>query len=399
MSLTNKPYFCALPWMHLHISTVGKVVPCCVARNEKKFPHISEGEFPILFNSKPMNELRRNMLNDIPSPECEQCYSLEKYGSHSTRVHSNKKYLTTELSEKILSNTNLDGSLKEIDILYWDVRFSNVCNYKCRMCGADYSTKWYEDADLISIYPITNKNLVSIENVTDFCNKNKDYLKNIEYVYFAGGEPLVQQQHYEFLIWCIENNLKPELYYQSNGSILKYGKFNIFDIWKNFSKVTYSVSIDGFGKMGEYIRSGFDNETVDKNLNSVCVEFGSNREITVNTTCMIYNAFFITEFFDDISKKDWVLNSNVYLQLLVYPEFLQPKVLPRELKLKAIEKIENSIWFKMYPNKFEALLTNLKEESTPDLWRRFKHHTEKLDERRKESILGFFPELGQYFND
>lgn len=360
---------------------------------------ISDGEFPVLFNSKPMKDLRHNMMNDIPSKACNYCYTLEKYGSHSHRKHSNGKYLSNDNILKLVENTEPDGTVNDINILYWDVRFSNVCNYKCRMCGSRYSTKWYEDADLQG-YQVTLKDpTVSISNVKQFCDDNVEYLKSIKYIYFAGGEPLVQPEHYEFLDWCITNNINAELYYQSNGSILKYSKYDIFDLWSKFERVTYSVSLDGLGQMGEYIRSGYDDKKVNNNLTKICEHFGSNKEITVNSTFMAYNAFFATEFFDQMESKPWVMMSNVYTQLLIGPEHLQPKVLPVELKKQAIEKILNSKWYEKYPNKFESLLSNLKEESTPGLWSKFKQYTTALDERRNENILNYFSELGPYYND
>ena len=397
MNYQDKPYFCILPWMHLYINPKGKLLPCCVANDKKPFPMVTDGSFEEIYNSESMNKLRQNMLNDIPSSVCEYCYKLEKYGSHSHRKHSNYRYFEPRLKD-VVDNTKEDGSLSEINVLYFDIRFSNVCNYKCRMCGPLYSTKWYEDADLLGWRIKPTDNFVSIDNIKNFCHVNSQYLKSIKYIYFAGGEPLVQQQHYEFLEWCIENQIDAEIYYQSNGSVVKYGKYEIFDLWKKFKKVTFSVSIDGLGYMGEYIRSGFKTDTVDNNLTKICQFMGNNKEITVNCTFMAYNAFFATEFFDEMSTKDWVLISNVYTQLLIGPEYLQPKVLPKEIKEVAIEKIKTSKWFSLYPKKFEQLISNLQEDSTDMLWKQFVDYTKKIDDRRDQNILNFFPELKKYYD-
>lgn len=393
MNLKDKPYFCVLPWMHLHVNTEGQTVPCCMAKldfKEDNFPLAKDKNIIEALNSEEFKQIRKDMLDDVKVKNCEQCYLLEQYGHHSARKHSNNKYLTPDLEEKIKTRTRPNGYY-DIDILYFDVRFSNVCNYKCRMCGANYSTKWYEDTP-----NPPSDTLISVPDIAKYCNDNYEYLKNLKYVYFAGGEPLVQKEHYQFLEWCIKNNLRPELYYQSNGSIVKYGKYNIIDLWKNFSKVTYSVSIDGFGKLGEYIRSGYNDKNVKKNLNTIVEAFGNNKEIVINSTWMIYNAYYITEFFDEIENEPWVITNNVYPQLLVFPEYLQAKVLPQELKDKALEKIYNSKWYKKYPHKFEALVNNLQEESTPELWKEFIEQTNSLDIRRKESLVDVFPEIGKY---
>ena len=393
MNLKDKPYFCVLPWMHLHVNTESQTVPCCMAKIDSadEFYLAKDKNISEALNSKSFKQMRKDMLNDTKVKNCEQCYLLEQYGNHSARKHSNDKYLTPEIEEQIKTKTQSDGYY-DIDILYFDIRFSNVCNYKCRMCGAGASTKWYEDTP-----NPPSGTLVSVPDIKKYCDENYSSLKNLKYVYFAGGEPLVQKEHYQFLEWCIENDLSPELYYQSNGSIIKYGKYNILDLWKHFSKVTYSVSIDGFGKIGEYIRSGYKDKTVKKNLNTIVEAFGSNEEIVINSTWMLYNAFYITEFFDEIDDADWVITNNVYPQLLVFPEYLQPKVLPQELKDQALEKIYNSKWYKKYPHKFEALVNNLQEESSPELWNQFVERTKWLDNRRDESLVEVFPEIGKYY--
>lgn len=392
--LQNKSTFCVLPWIHYHVNTDGYNIPCCLADNHERadnFIKANSGNINETMNSQAFKKMRREMLQDKEISFCKTCYEHEEFGNHSGRLHSNAKYLTDELEYDIITNTQVDGTY-EMDVLYFDVRFSNVCNYKCRMCGAKYSTKWYEDLDYTLKDPI-----ISIENIIDFCNKNYDYLKNLKYVYFAGGEPLVQKEHYQFLEWCVNNGIAPELYYQSNGSVLEYGKYDIFNLWKNFAKVTYSVSIDGHEKLGEYIRTGYKQNKVENNMSRVCEFLGNNAEITVNSTFMAYNAFYITEFFDHMHDIPSVMDSNIYPQLLLYPEELQPKVLPNPLKLIAIDKIEKSKWYSIFPEKFEAVLNNLKSEGSPILWNRFVNYTKNLDEKRDENILNVFPELRGYY--
>jgi len=393
-NLKDKPYFCVLPWMHLHVNTNNVVLPCCFADHGEvynEFPCSNDGDINQVLNADVFKKIRQNMLADKKTKYCEQCYKLEEYGNHSGRKHSNNKYLTAELEQSIIAKTSDDGSY-DIDILYFDVRFSNVCNYKCRMCGAKYSTKWYEDIDYYIKGPIS-----SINDIEDYCNRNIDYLQNVKYVYFAGGEPLVQDQHYKFLEWCVEKGLSPELYYQSNGSLIHYGKWNILDLWKNFEKVTYSVSVDCFGAVGEYIRTGFDTEKVKQNLSTVCNYFGSNQEITINSTFMAYNALYITEMFDEIANEDWVLIENVYPQLLIYPEHLQAKVLPDSIKQQALDKIHNSVWYEKFPEKFQALINNLKERRDNKSWQEFVDRTKELDKKRNTNVLNVLPELTPYY--
>ena len=36
--------------------------------------------------------------------------------------------------EDSMSRTNPDGSVEDMKLPYWDFRFSNICNFKCRSC-------------------------------------------------------------------------------------------------------------------------------------------------------------------------------------------------------------------------------------------------------------------------
>lgn len=392
MSLKNNKTFCVLPWIHLHANPDSEVRPCCVASTrEYKFGNLKDSTVEKLWNSKSYMKIRKNMLKELPTQVCETCYTTEKYGSNSLRNNMNEKWLTPELEQIILNNTDSKGRYTNQGLLYWDIRYSNVCNFKCRMCGPALSTKWYEDVDNWS------KTHICIDNIKEWCDNNKEYLKSLKEIYFAGGEPLVQKQHYEFLEWCIENDIYPNLHYQSNGSKLNYGKWNIFDLWKQFPNVAFSLSLDGFGKIGEYIRTGYVDTTVKDNMNKILDFMGTNRRILINSTWQIYNSYYMTEFFDEVDRYNWVLNSNNYTQLLVNPEYLQPKVLPQLLKDEAICKIQESKWFKKYPHKFESVISNLKEESTDSMWNDFVKYSKNLDNIRKESLGDVFPEIRKFY--
>ena len=80
-------------------------------------------------------------------------------------------------------------------------------------------------------YHFDNKNFdlpyeFLINNNADhkFMNKLLPYLKDVEEVYFAGGEIIITPEHYECLDYWIENGQAEqiELSYTTNFSVLKY---------------------------------------------------------------------------------------------------------------------------------------------------------------------------------
>ena len=104
------------------------------------------------------------------------------------------------------------------------------------------------------------------------------------------------------------------------------------------------------------------------------------------------------DFFDEVDRFKWVLNSNNYTQLLINPEYLQAKVLPNALKDITIKNILSSKWYQLYPEKFGLVINNLQEDSKLNLWKNFKYYTYNLDQKRQESILKVFPELAEYYD-
>jgi hypothetical protein len=47
----------------------------------------------------------------------------------------------------VKSKTKDDGSIdtEDFPVVYYDLRFGNFCNLKCRMCGPTDSSAWYDD--------------------------------------------------------------------------------------------------------------------------------------------------------------------------------------------------------------------------------------------------------------
>ena len=74
--------------------------------------------------------------------ECVKCYEQEANGWTSMRKSANKHF---GHHVKEINNTKEDGSFDKVNMIYWDIRFSNLCNLSCRYCGTYFSSNWYDD--------------------------------------------------------------------------------------------------------------------------------------------------------------------------------------------------------------------------------------------------------------
>ena len=260
---------CAVPWMHLNFEPNGKVVPCCLTSAHDYFAgDLNEDSIEEIWNSNNMKTLRKEMIDGKEPAICNKCFDREKVAGTSGRTHHNKNF--PQVLELIPTITEEDGACTTMDLRYWDFRFSNLCNFKCRSCGPRYSSAWVPDAKKLNW--ITEQEKVSFIKQTEKTT-NVDFLKSsvdkVESIYFAGGEPLMMPEHWEILDMLVEKKrFDVKIQYNTNMSILGYKKKKVLDYWQQweFGMIEVWPSIDEIGERGELIRAGTVWKTVAKNI-------------------------------------------------------------------------------------------------------------------------------------
>jgi sulfatase maturation enzyme AslB (radical SAM superfamily) len=219
------------------------------------------------WNSEHMKSVRRRMMAGETLPECEVCndklLNTSVYRSYFDSMFSHKY-------ESILENTDTDGSttLKPVS---WDYRFSNLCNFKCRMCGDMLSSAWESEQrqhDMINwSNPKNNWMKPEIkEQITAFQDSQieQEFAEaveqhRVEEVYWVGGEPLMYEQHWRYMQRIVELGDGQNVYarYNTNLSRVDYRGVNLYrDILSGLRDWQICASLDGTGAIGEYIRTG-----------------------------------------------------------------------------------------------------------------------------------------------
>ena len=86
-----------------------------------------------------------------------------------------------------------------------------------------------------------------------------------------GGEPLVMKQFYQLLDAMVKTGYTDKMYckFQTNMSVLTQGKYKIEDYIKHFKKFEFTVSLDGIGKVDEYIRRRSNWDDIVKNIKTL----------------------------------------------------------------------------------------------------------------------------------
>lgn len=402
--LNKSKVFCMAPWIQLHAQTNGKVAPCCMSAmnmgNElgdlKEDPNLEN-----VWNSDAMKQLRKNMLCGKKSSICMNCYDYEKVGKFSERMQYNKDH--KDYYSRVTA-TLPDGSLSELSIPLIDVRFSNKCNYKCRICDSEYSTQWYEEqlklGKPVKSGAVVSKELKVADNESAFWNSYIRLLSGVKRLHFAGGEPLFMDEHYNALAHLVAiGRTDVTLSYNTNFSILRYKQHNLIDLWNKFTKVDVWASLDGMGEQGDYQRKGQNWKKIEENIRLVQKECPSVL-FGVNVTVSIFNILHIPAFYQYMVDNELVQHDRMNLYLLFDPSYMRITNLPAAVKQKAITQFDEleKNYLKNLPdasrirNHIKAVINYMMSEDGSE-GKEFKYWVKEVDKLRGESFEKVFPEL------
>jgi radical SAM protein with 4Fe4S-binding SPASM domain len=386
--------FCMFPWMHLYVSPRGKVYPCCTTDTSSTLGDTHKESLEEIWNNDKMKQIRLDMLNDKPVDLCRLCYKMEETTPHTWRQFSREKF--GKHFDKTVAKTHSDGTVDDFKLRFIDIRFSNICNFACRTCGAECSSMWAAEENREG-----KKDFVVLHADDHKGNLLQEVLKqvpNADMIYFAGGEPLITEEHYSILEELIRmRRTDIPLRYNTNGSTISFKDKDLIKLWGKFWHIELSVSIDHYGERAEYIRHGTDWGKVESNL----ALFRKQSQISVNlaTVLSVFNYNTITEFYDYMLKKNLMTTYDMktYLTLTTNPTHYAATALPNNLKLLGTEKIKTYNETLQFNTLKNYLVEAMSFANREDAWEQnkelFKSTTLERDKARSQDFVKTFPEL------
>ena len=399
--LIDSKTFCMMPWLHLHAFPDGRAYPCCFALDQYPVGDLNKDSMETVFNSKDMKKMRLNMLDDRPSRQCTKCYDQEKSGFFSLRLSSNKHF---GHNIGMVDNTNGDGSADCI-IKYWDIRFSNLCNMACRSCGTWFSSNWYEDHKKLTGKPPDHAKIMRVgRTADDIWEQMLKQFDHVEQFYFAGGEPLIMEEHYRILKELDKRKMyHVRLIYNTNFSKLKFKDLDVLELWNKFDSVSVGASLDAEGKRGEFMRKGTvwkDTVANRKKMLEICPQV----DFYISSTVGLINALHIVDFHRNWTDQGLLKPQDFNFNLLQYPFWQRIDLLPDAYKQKVKEKYEKHLeWLRPQDHLtratkgFESGLDYMMRRDNFTHFHKFKDGMQKLDAIRNENILEVFPELKELY--
>ena len=404
------------PFTGLATREDGAICACC---RSHPIGFIQKDTLENIWNNDTMQRIRRQVLNNERPPECEPCFSLEDQGVESLRM----RHIAGKIPEariNLYPNTQLQ-EIMPFEIPTMELKLNNLCNLKCRMCHPMDSTAWNDWSevkdfykaegnimyDIVEEHNLENKPFLDkFQDSTEWWASLEKLLPHFRRVEFAGGEPLMDPQHYRILDMLAPYGDQIEIKYATNLSTLGKNNRTIWEYWPKFKSVAVNVSIDGMEKSYEYVRGNASWAELINNIKQIQTIPNISRivgAVTVQVSNVLILDKIIEYFLDD-------LGIIFHTHRVEYPKVLSAQVLPRELQVLAITKLraveQRLEEFKMVKKHPELLaytrgqiqdnINYLISRDQSDKWQDCVSFNRALDSTRNQSFFDVTPEFKNY---
>ena len=370
------------------------------------------------WNSEHMRSVRLRMMKGETLPECEVCnnklLNTDVYRDYFNRLFEHKY-------EECMRATDRSGFTR-VRPVSWDYRFSNLCNFKCRMCGDMLSSSWETEQRQHDMIDWSNpKNAWMKPEVRERISAYQDTQieaefalaveqHRVEEVYWVGGEPLMYEQHWRYMQRIIELGDGKNVYarYNTNLSRVDYKGCNLYqDILAHVRDWQICASLDGTGAIGEYIRTGLNYESWLANFVQGRKIATNRRQMRIDFTLTLPGLFQV----ENINCLAQSLDVDVLAKVVFSftPDIvMSPLALPRQLLDNTVDRLTD----RLPAGALKDVLLQLKQRPTfaeqwPDTYQlglaQGKRRVLKLESIRTAStnmaqILSADPEILQWWN-
>jgi MoaA/NifB/PqqE/SkfB family radical SAM enzyme len=375
---------CFAPWHSILVRFNGDLVPDGLYKN--RYGNILTQELPDILNSPVAIATKQSIRQDILPSECEQCSKKEAVVGHSRRM----------FFKDILNPMINDIGINQYHNNFHDIRFlefnmSNICNLKCRMCNGISSSAWVKEEIKLNQLNANYQRPVDhpefgYQNISDKVVEKlfayPEYFKNLKYLSIKGGEPYMEPANKKILERLINLGISKNITVDvtTNGTIVDE---EFHRLAKEFGHTKWTVSVEGVGKLYDYIRGGKNHpfEELESNLKY----FELFDRVIIAVTVMTYNIsqlHKISDWYNTVRKNNYSIYFN---NVVATPAYLNPSILPNDILARARDL-----------NNIDSINYSQNKELA-HLLPTFISFTRDLDQLRNTNVLEVCPELRSLF--
>jgi len=390
----NNTAFCPAPWTTFYIWGDGRVENCCQSKNE--LGDLNHDSIYSILKSNKVIQIKQDMLAGKQVSGCKACYPQDHtIKSDDFNFKSTMRYDFLEFQEN--STKEIYSDVNAFVYRYADLRFRNTCNYACVYCGPLCSSLWAEEID--------KHDVLDKDKINDLIQYYLDNISKINYLYIAGGEPLLIKENQIILDKLSQVNLNCNISINTNLSLITNNK--IYETLLKFKTCHWIVSFDDMEDRYNYIRYPGDWNNFYNNLIKLKKDVGVEN-ISFSMTYTSLNAKSIFQAIEALTKEGF--NKNCFNIYYVHSgqknDYLNPKSLPQSYINETINIIQQNLIDKNLPSynskdeRFNNQLNHLISFLENDCYYESTliEDLQSLDKRRNLDSKKVFPEIYNLFD-
>lgn len=363
---------CVLADSGIHVRPNGDITMCC--DQESLGLNTNNNTIQEAYRSAEFQQVRSDIHRGVQHPSCKICWRSEKAGLDSPRTRFSSMHEDSE------------------HLAHWDIRDDNLCNMSCRICGPYSSSMWNSEALKHrkdgDYYHLPISETIVNSTTSNTIEAFKDNLQHCKSVYFAGGEPLLNDTHWQILQTLHENKMwDVHVRYNTNLMKTKYKGMDALEMWRPFQRLSVSVSVDAVGSLAEYARTGTTWDILEQNIKTLAQYHTVQANITTSLITL-HELDKTIQHLQDIGVSDIY-----YFNVLRTPDFMNINLLPTEAKQQLLDELNLSRFSNVmgYDHLHNVLFEE--PENKQQLTGKFKYYNEKLDSVRGTSLKQVNPKL------
>lgn len=397
--MTLPKTICMLPWISIEASPMGTTRPCCLAQDEivdangRKYD-LRQDTLESAYKSEYMQDLRRQFRAGNKPATCSRCWEEEAAGRDSKRIHSQVRL------KELYSQVDWDNDTPD-QLWFIDLKLGNICNLKCRICGAWSSSKWAEEEMNYLPEGRDKKQHIAYtwlkqgrwpRESNDFWENLKDLLPNIKYFEFTGGEPWLIKEHVDLLKFAVDTGHAAHIDIHYNTNATQWPD-DLVELWAYFGRVDIAFSIDNVGARFEYERHGARWEDANKIINRVHALATVSKNITTQLcfTINIQNVYYLDELLSWADTKPF---GSVYFNMLHSPEHMSVQYMTPEARELVLEKLKTYTWPSKYQREIDNVIRFIELGAGSD-GREFLDRMQRTDSYRNQNFRDTHPDIAE----
>ena len=365
---------CKVPFTGLYLQTTGDVVLCCHSQKDS-LGHINDIEdLESFYNSKVMDYFRTelNKGNIETIHPCKLCVYNEALGHETFRQRINQYYkFPNEKIDSLAREQGIDAPIR-----YLEYTLSNICNADCSTCSSFFSNKWAKLDEKFGrkVYPLTKVSDSAVEKI-------EKVLYGLNYLEIKGGEPFADVRNIRILNKLSEVNPNCNVSIVSNMHTITPESMSII---KKIPNLKLFASIDGIGKVYDWIRGGNFLKTVET-MEQYYHETGN--KIQIGATISLYNFFHLEEIYWYFKDREFI-DKIVFHNWAIMPKYVSCDILPEDI-------------FNQYQTRYQCSPLDYKSRAQDPKQNYTMSQAiiemEKMNKHRGFNLQDNIPELKQYY--